>query len=85
MKNSNPVIEAHKHSSDHREQILTSESCGCFYCISIYTPNEIVEWVDDDKCDICPKCSIDSVIGSRSGFPINEDFLKQMHRHWFLS
>ena len=30
-----------------------------------------------------PKCDIDSVIGSASGFPIDARFLKQMELHWF--
>lgn len=83
------LVEAHKHSSKHREEILKSDLCGCFYCEAIFTPFEIEEWVDEDKNNIgqtalCPKCSIDSVIGSKSGFPVNDkEFLKEMHKYWF--
>lgn len=81
--------EAHKHSSKHREEMLKSELCGCFYCETIFDPSEIKEWIDKEKNDIaqtplCPKCGIDSVIGSQSGFPINDkEFLKEMHKYWF--
>ena len=78
-----PVIAAHKHSSNHRSELLSSESCGCFYCLKIYSPAEINEWVDDGQCAICPKCGIDSVIGSNSGYSLSTEFLKSMHKHWF--
>jgi hypothetical protein len=33
---------------------------------------------------ICPHCSIDAVIGSKSGLPINDpEFLKAMNEYWF--
>ena len=62
--------EAHKKSSRHREEIRSSEICGCFYCLSIFNPSEIEDWTDDDEnklgqTALCPKCGIDSVIGSK--------------------
>ncbi len=30
-----------------------------------------------------PRCGIDSVIGSRSGFPLTPEFLAGMKQHWF--
>jgi hypothetical protein len=81
-------IRAHKHSSQHREELMNSDICGCFYCLKIYSPTGITDWVDDDKngigtCALCAKCGIDSVIGSESGYPITEEFLRKMHLHWF--
>jgi hypothetical protein len=76
-------IRAHKHSSKHREALERSDRCGCFYCIQIFEPKEIVEWVDDGQTAMCPKCGIDSVIGSASGFPIEKAFLKKMELYWF--
>jgi hypothetical protein len=78
---------AHKHSSRHREEILSSEICGCFHCKQTFLPSEIEDWTDeigaDDVTALCPKCGIDSVIGSASGFPLTKDFLQEMHQHWF--
>jgi hypothetical protein len=67
---------------------MNSEICGCFYCLEIYSPSEITEWTDEDEngigsCALCPKCGIDSVIGSASGYPVTEAFLKRMQLHWF--
>lgn len=81
-------ISAHKHSSHHREELIKSDVCGCFYCLEIYSPAEITDWVDEDEngigtCALCTKCGIDSVIGSASGYPITKDFLRKMHLHWF--
>ncbi len=91
MKKDN--ITAHNCSSNHREQILKSDICGCFYCLNIFHPKEIIEWVDegDEKgkqntegqTALCPKCGIDSVLGSASGYPIEKEFLSKMKEHWF--
>ena len=75
--------KAHKHSSKHREELNQSEECGCFNCISIYPPTEIKHWIDNGQTALCPHCDIDSVIGSKSGYPITEDFLKKMYTLWF--
>ncbi len=77
------VEVAHKFSYLNREQIESSPFCGCFYCLETFHSSEIVEWVDEEKTALCPKCGIDSVIGSDSGVPITNSFLNQMHNRWF--
>lgn len=74
---------AHKHSSKHRAEILSSLACGCFFCLSIYPPSDVVEWTDEDQTAICPECDIDSVIGDASGYPITAEFLTSMKKQWF--
>ena len=79
-----PDLElAHKLSIHNRQQIAQSEVCGCFYCLALFGPSEIEEWVDNDDTPLCPKCGIDSVLGSASGLPINKEFLHRMKVHWF--
>jgi len=78
---------AHDHSSGHRKEIERSDSCGCFYCLAIFPPQEIEEWIDEvggtPVTALCPKCGVDSVIGDKSGFPITQAFLGTMHSEWF--
>jgi hypothetical protein len=38
---------------------------------------------EEDDTAICPYCAIDSVIGSKSGYPITPELLAQMKAHWF--
>ena len=82
-----PIVAAHRHSSGHRDELLDSELCGCFYCRRTYRPTDIIEWVDEVDCigttAICPYCGIDSVLGSGSGYPITDEFLLAMNSHWF--
>ena len=75
--------QAHKYCGWHREEILASDECGCFYCMELFRPDEINEWVDDGQTAMCPRCGIDSVLGSRSGFPLDRPFLEEMNRYWF--
>lgn len=77
------VRNAHKHSSKHREAILASTACGCFYCCRTYSPARIDEWIDDGQTALCPSCGIDSVIPDTAGFPLTPEFLAQMKSHWF--
>ncbi|BCT93700.1 hypothetical protein LYSHEL_27270 [Lysobacter helvus] len=90
------VIAAHKHSANHRSEVEASALCGCFYCESVFDPREIEFWVgwpdgtpDDFELStgnsaLCPRCGIDSVIGSASGYPIDAAFLSAMHAYWFV-
>lgn len=80
-------IRAHRHCSHHRVEVLASAQCGCFYCGAMFSPSEIDEWVDDwtgvGQTAMCPRCGIDAVIGSESGYPVTPEFLAAMHTHWF--
>lgn len=74
---------AHGFSIFNRQQILASDLCGCFYCLSTFLSSEISNWVDRDLTPLCPRCGIDSVIGSASSFPITDEFLSGMNKRWF--
>ena len=63
--------------------MLASDLCCCFYCEAIYPPAEIDVWIDDDTTALCARCGVDSVIGSKSGFPITAEFLGEMNRCFF--
>jgi hypothetical protein len=74
---------------------MSSSTCGCFYCLATFVPAEITDWVDwpegtpdnlqleTGTTALCPKCGIDSVIGSKSGYTIDRGLLTDMWRHWF--
>lgn len=82
-------IRAHRHSVRHRDEVASSGTCGCFYCLAMFQPNEIKDWVDQSELKpegvtaLCPRCEIDSVIGSASGYPITKPFLWEMQSYSF--
>ncbi len=76
-------IRAHRQSSLHRGDVLSSDFCGCFSCLETFPRSELEEWIDNEATPMCPKCGIDSVIGPASGFPVRRDFLNRMHEYWF--
>jgi hypothetical protein len=57
--------------------------CGCFYCLAIYSPAGITQWVDEDQTAMCARCGIDSVLPQASGYPATVEFLQRMHDYWF--
>lgn len=93
MTNYIDYIEAHDHCQKHRKEVLRSRICGCFYCMKLFHPEDIVDWFDvlEGETDYskygqtaqCPKCGIDSVIGDASGFTVDEILLEKMNRFWF--
>ena len=76
------VDETWKTAFKHREIISQSQSCGCFYCGLIFTPKDIVEWVDSETTALCPRCGMDAVLGDACDAYITSDFLYQMHKRW---
>ncbi len=79
---------AHKHSIFYKKEIFESNICACFSCKKTFLPTEITEWCDESNPNgstaICPKCGIDSVLGSKSGYPVDDiEFLNEMKMYWF--
>jgi hypothetical protein len=80
------LSSAHQHSFGNEKEIMQSNSCGCFYCMKIFPPSEITEWIGDKPFPtaLCPYCIIDAVIGDKSGFPITDsEFLTAIHNRFF--
>ncbi len=74
---------AHKACSNHRFLLAKSEVCGCFHCLSVFTPDAVREYTDRGQTALCPECGIDSVIGEASGYDVRGAFMKQMQDYWF--
>ena len=74
--------QAHKSSSKNREKLIQDKKCGCFYCLNIFSPTEIKNWLGKETA-VCPHCGIDAVIGEGSGYPITKQFLEKMKQYWF--
>ena len=84
------LLKAHHYSSGNMPLLEKAELCGCFYCLKIFSPQEITEYLQDDNITIdkdgtalCPYCGVDSVIPQNDDYPLSEKFLKQMHKKWF--
>ena len=78
---------AGKASFENWESVKSSKMCGCYYCGSIFPSSEITEndWTPDKhgRTVLCPKCSIDAVIGDASGIPIRKDVLEELYQEKF--
>lgn len=78
-------VAAHKHASRHRVEIEASVRCGCFFCFRTFPSSDIKAWIDANQTALCPRCGVDSVIGSASNHRIDDTFLRGMHAHFFLT
>jgi hypothetical protein len=76
-------VAAHKHASRHRAEIESSSRCGCFFCFRSFASTDIKVWIDSNQTALCPRCGVDSVIGTASQHRIDDAFLRGMHAHFF--
>jgi hypothetical protein len=89
------LLAAYRHTTQNRAEIEASSLCGCCYCMQSFEPSEIVAYTgldfnhldDPDAAStetaLCPRCGGESVIGDKSGFQINVQFLGLMNEAWF--
>jgi len=91
----NVLLTAYRYLSNNHEQIRASTTCGCCNCVQIFSPDEIVGWTGLDMTNfedpkaiaqqtaMCPRCGSEAVLGDKSGFPPNPQFLAKMNEAWF--
>jgi len=75
---------AHCFCTNNRPILQNSQQCGCFYCLSIYSPDKITNWIHDNYgTAVCPHCGIDAVLPEGENYTLTEEFLKDMKAVWF--
>ena len=72
----------------NRRNVLVADVCGCFYCLRMFHPSTITEWVDENEegvgqTALCPHCGIDSVIPSVPSRPVTHELLERLYREGF--
>ncbi len=79
------ILRAHDYCTANQSDLRQSQRAGCFYCLAVFDAKEVKEWIPDktDMTALCPRCGIDSVIPENAGFPLTEEFLREMYDHWF--
>jgi hypothetical protein len=92
MRSRADLESLHRFSSRHRDLLARSSQAGCFHCLAIFDPAEIVDWVDgpasvsgdtrEGATALCPRCGIDAVLPS-AVVDLDAELLAEMRRHWF--
>ncbi|WP_084005615.1 hypothetical protein [Magnetovibrio blakemorei] len=78
------VEVAHKYCRKHRNSLEVSQKCGCFHCLKIFDPKEIVIWLNEGTgTAMCPYCGIDAILGDKDVGLLTPEFLQKMHDFWF--
>jgi len=73
------LIEYHKQSSYHRQEVLDVADATCFFCCQTFPSKQIEEWTDDGQTAICPYCGVDSILP----FNMGTEALTAMHEYYF--
>jgi hypothetical protein len=76
--------KAYDRDTKNREEIMSSEICGCFFCQANYDPSSIRKWKNIEQAACCPECRLGNVVvGSASVLPVhNKEFLRLVGAHW---
>ena len=81
------LVRAHMHCNYNRDALARSVRCGCFYCLAVYNPQEIVCWVGPadgtGRTALCARCGIDAVLAEAAGYPLTAAFLDALHNRYF--
>lgn len=82
--------EAHRATFANEGQTTASSACRCCYCGHRFKVKEEEQlYYSEERAPLdrtlhCPYCLVDCVIGSSSGFPIDdEDFILACSEAWF--
>ena len=85
----NLLYALHHSTYRNEQQIKNSKDCGCFHCKTIFKPEDVTDWCDNDgkgeRTGRCPNCRMDSVLGDNSGVDITPDLLELMNLQFFGS
>ena len=91
----NELLAAFHYTSKNWAQIQASRVCGCCSCMQVFPADEIIAWTGlemdnfddpaavDKQTALCPRCGGEAVLGDKSGYPINPQFLCRMNEAWF--
>ncbi len=72
----------HARSMNNRGALLDSKECGCFFCIRLYSPEIITQWINDETAR-CAFCGVDAVIPESCEYELTESLLLAMKEYWF--
>ncbi len=67
----------------NRAAVEKSETCGCYFCGSIFPGSAVTEYTDTGTTALCPNCKVDAVLASDREFTVGEEVLKKSHDFWF--
>ena len=59
-----------------------SQQCGCFCCGAVFPANIVVDYVDDNRTALCPRCNIDSVLPD-AWIELSRELLVEVGKRWF--
>lgn len=56
------MLDAAYLSFNNRSALAQSQVAGCYACMSVFKPEQVVRWTYDDTTALCPHCGRDTVL-----------------------
>lgn len=78
------IRHAAKYSLHNKNDLIKATSCGCYYCLVIFDPKQIIDYTDkENDTAICPFCGIDAILAESPDISLTKDFLIKLKNYWF--
>ena len=77
--------ETHKRCIANKEQLMAAQRAACFYCLKIFEPSEISNWVDDlpSQSAVCPHCHVYAVLADDGRSAFTPELLNALNHQYF--
>ena len=49
-------------SFNNHSALAQARVAGCYACLSVFAPEQVVRWTFDDTTAVCPHCGVDAVL-----------------------
>ncbi len=73
------------HSRDNQPDVIISEQCGCYGCLSVFPSEDITEYVKGEVFSTakCPVCGKATVLPQHPDYELSKTLLNNVHRHFY--
>jgi len=68
-----------KASTNNIDALDDYDFCGCYFCIRVFSSDEVAEFTDQGTTALCPHCGVDAIIPGT----VNKIFLEKAHERYF--
>lgn len=56
------MLDAGYHAFNNRAELASARIAGCFSCLAVFEPADVVVWTHGGTTAVCPLCSADTVL-----------------------
>lgn len=74
-----------EHSRENQPDVIISEQCGCYYCMRLFSADEITDFVQGKffATAVCPYCERQTILPEHPDYELTKSMLVEMNNCYF--